>query len=112
MPDREKIIKGLKYCTHPDGTECLNRPYYPDDDCVEALNSDALELLKEQEEKLAMMRMIYGTDARVVGEIVRCNDCKHYCYYGLSHETVSECTIGHEENPDENWFCADGERSE
>ena len=45
-------------------------------------------------------------------EIVRCKDCKHYRHYGLSHETVSECTIGHEENPDENWFCADGERSE
>lgn len=43
-------------------------------------------------------------------EVVRCKYCKHYRYYGLSHETVSECTIDHCENPDANWFCADGER--
>ena len=42
--------------------------------------------------------------------IVRCKDCKHYRYYGLSVETVSECTINHCENPDADWFCADGER--
>lgn len=43
-------------------------------------------------------------------EIVRCKDCIHYRYYGLSDETVSECTIDHCENPDGNWFCADGKR--
>ena len=43
-------------------------------------------------------------------EVVRCKDCIHYRYYGLSAETVSECTIDHEENPDADWFCADGER--
>jgi hypothetical protein len=43
-------------------------------------------------------------------ELVRCKDCKHYRYYGLSEETVSECTIDHCENPDGDWFCADGER--
>lgn len=70
----------------------------------------ALALLKEQEEKLAMMRMIYGTDAKVVGEIVRCKDCKHwqrntevrnfgYCY--LSSKVRSE-----------EWFCADGKQKE
>lgn len=41
--------------------------------------------------------------------LVRCKDCKHYRYYGLSEETVSECTIDHCEKPDGNWFCADGE---
>ena len=54
---------------------------------------DAIALLKEQ-------------------DIVRCKDCKHYRYYGLSHETVSECTIDHCENPDGSWFCADGECEE
>ena len=43
-------------------------------------------------------------------EIVRCKDCIHYRYYGLSVETVSECTIDHCENPDADWFCADGKR--
>ena len=43
-------------------------------------------------------------------EIVRCKDCIHYRYYGLTEDTVSECTIDHCENPDADWFCADGER--
>lgn len=42
-------------------------------------------------------------------EIVRCKDCIHYRYYGLNEYTVSECTIDHCENPDKEWFCADGE---
>ena len=45
-------------------------------------------------------------------EVVRCKDCKHYRYYGLSSDTVSECRIDHEENPDAEWFCADGERED
>ena len=43
-------------------------------------------------------------------EVVRCKDCIHYRYYGLTEDTVSECTIDHCENPDKEWFCADGER--
>ena len=48
MPDREKVIKGLNYCAHTDGAECPNCPYWKDDDCVEALHTDFLALLKEQ----------------------------------------------------------------
>ena len=44
------------------------------------------------------------------GELIRCKDCKHYRYYGLLEETVSECTIGHCENQDKYWYCADGKR--
>ena len=43
-------------------------------------------------------------------EIIRCKDCNHYRYYGLTDDTVSECTIDHCKNPDKNWYCADGER--
>lgn len=42
--------------------------------------------------------------------VIRCKDCIHYRYYGLSKETISECTIDHTENPGGDWFCADGER--
>ena len=49
MPDREKVISGLEYCTHTDGIECPNCPYWHNDDCVEMLNTDVLSLLKEQE---------------------------------------------------------------
>lgn len=43
-------------------------------------------------------------------EVVRCKDCIHYRCYELPTETLSECTIDHEENPDPDWFCADGKR--
>ena len=49
-------------------------------------------------------------DDHWVGELVRCKNCKHYRYYGLDSYTVSECKIDHAENPDGEWFCADGER--
>ena len=45
-------------------------------------------------------------------ELVTCRHCKHYRYYGLSYDTISECKIGHCENPDEYWFCADGEEED
>ena len=45
-------------------------------------------------------------------KIVRCKNCIHYRYYGLANEPVSECTIGHCENPDITFFCADGEKKE
>ena len=44
------------------------------------------------------------------GNLVRCKECVHYRYYGLDSYPVSECKIDHEENPDEEWFCADGKR--
>ena len=44
--------------------------------------------------------------------LVLCKDCIHYRYYGLTEYTVSECTIDHCENPDKDWFCADGKRKE
>ena len=52
MPNREKIINGLNFCTRTDGTECPKCPYWHDEDCVEALNADVLVLLKEQDELL------------------------------------------------------------
>lgn len=58
------------------------------------LEQDELEWFKEQGAK----------------ELIRCKDCIHYRYYGLSEETVSECTINHCESPDKEWFCADGEQ--
>ena len=45
-----------------------------------------------------------------ISEVVRCEDCIHYRYYGLTEYPVSECTIDHCVNQDKDWFCADGER--
>ena len=47
MADIEKVINGLNYCTHTDGVECPNCPYWQYDDCVETLHTDVLALLKE-----------------------------------------------------------------
>ena len=92
MPDREKVIKGLNYCTHTDGAECSNCPYWKDDDCVETLNADVLALLKAQP------------------EIVRCKDCKHGEKCPVKYKDYW-CNI-HEFYRDADWFCADGERKE
>lgn len=58
---------------------------------------------------LAMVKTRSVTPTIDAVPVVRCKDCKHYRYYGLSCEVVSECTIDHIENPDADWFCADGE---
>ena len=47
MPDIEKVIKGLNYCTNTDWIDCPDCPYYYNDNCKEALNVDAITLLKE-----------------------------------------------------------------
>ena len=45
-------------------------------------------------------------------ELVTCRNCKHYKFYGLQSETVSECELMHTENPAEDWWCADGEKAD
>ena len=49
-------------------------------------------------------------EALIRRETVRCEDCKHYRYYGLSQDTVSECELDICPNPARDWFCAEGER--
>ena len=44
------------------------------------------------------------------GELIRCRDCKHYRYYGLTEDIISECTINNYENQPGDWFCADGKK--
>ena len=95
MPDREKVIRGLK-CIKGDLVLCVDCEYSDDNGhggyhCKAFCANDAIALLKEQP------------------EIVRCKDCKYW------HETIYDTpkwmpcmsvqTSG-------NWFCADGERKE
>jgi len=48
--DREKVIKGLRCCSHTDGVNCIYCPYDNiDSDCTALMSMDVLELLKEQE---------------------------------------------------------------
>ena len=74
--------------------------------------TDALALLKEQQGKILMMNMVYGSDCKVVGELVRCKDCKYRSEktytHGITNKEVLVCQINDlAKEPD--WFCADGE---
>ena len=93
MPDREKVIETVEEAFDMYKSEYEGTSFFDEKEWAEN-KRDAIELLKEQE------------------AVVRCKDCKHYRYYGLTEDTVSECTIDHCENPDADWFCADGERKE
>ena len=86
MADREKVIKGLEYCT---GNHlCSGCGYYDPDNarCQKDLMRDALELLKEQK------------------AIVRCKDCRYL------NEDSGICVIGIMHGYRDTWFCAYGKR--
>ena len=66
MHDREKVIKGLEHCFH--GQECcgdIECPYYIEhlsdccclEECQENLKTDAIIMLKEQEDKIRQLRL-------------------------------------------------------
>lgn len=87
MPDREKVIKGMKMCISP--VECSpdDCPYYirPNNEsglCWDRLMTDALALLEEQKEKKGQWIPIEsptGVEAFGVKEMtvmnVRCSVC-------------------------------------
>jgi hypothetical protein len=58
MPDMEKVIEGLKYCTITDGIECPNCPYHHEDDCIEMLTADAIALLEEQQNRIETLESL------------------------------------------------------
>lgn len=82
MPDREKVIKGLECCLreseHIDDNPCADCPYYDIDSglggkCIDDKDRDALELLKEQQNRIEVLR---SEVKRLDVDIVRCKDCK------------------------------------
>lgn len=58
MPDKEKVIEGLKYCTITDGIECPNCPYRHEDDCIEMLTADAIALLEWQQNRIETLESL------------------------------------------------------
>ena len=54
--DREKVVKALK-CLR-DGSYCECCDYKPYDDCIKRVATDALELLKEQDDEIKELRSI------------------------------------------------------
>jgi len=66
---------------------------------------DAIALLEKQEEEMLLMRIIYGPAIEVVGEVVRCKDCKWHTMRG----DMLLCEA--QDKPHTyDWFCADGEK--
>lgn len=62
MDKLEKVIKGLECCRIDENRHinCADCPYYTDDDkgqmwCSNEINNDAIELLKEQKERIAVL---------------------------------------------------------
>lgn len=88
MPDREKVIAGLECCLGANDCDIEPNedcPYKGMCLCSMALRFDILALLKEQ-------------------EVVRCKDCK---YHG---NIYPDYCVNLEQNTNDDFFCADGER--
>ena len=121
MPDRAKVIKGLKCCC---GTDmCFYRCPYHDaskkiTECTSQLALEALDLLKEQEEQIKnrdeslekareeikwLRGMLKEQEA-----VVRCKDCENGAYVAAPGMLpfVKCGGIDHELD----WFCADGKQ--
>lgn len=71
---------------------------------MRAYNAILLASVEEQ-------RMIYGDQGRIVGELVRCRDCKH-CFTEGDNVLYNVCDLNHNKIQPGDWFCADGERKE
>ena len=60
MIDIEKVKKGLECCSNTGKGRCEKSecPYWTDSICcIDEMQSDALELLKEQEDKIRQLRL-------------------------------------------------------
>ena len=108
MPDREKVSKGLQEIVD-DNWMKTHADWYV------SVCSDALAILKEQEEQIDTQRrnlMILLNEPR----IVRCKDCEHatittdgeYCKYCENYTDENGDPI--EVYYSANWFCAYGRK--
>lgn len=121
--DREKVIKGLEVCASiAEGESCpKDCPYYQEV-CYgyDQLMRDALSLLKEQEEQIDRLIEESASNAEMAEgmkellkeqkTVVRCKDC--------INSGTSRCPCHYsgdpyiDWDPDDDWYCADGEAKE
>ena len=118
MPDREKVLKGLERCKLYNKVNCDKCPYDYNgrgngkSECTAELATDALALLKEQQEQIEQMNYIYGFvyggQVKEIKKLVRCKECKH------RDPEDHKCDYGHDiqwQLPRaDDWFCSDGEQ--
>ena len=94
MPDREKVIKGLKCCSVPEGhcEECQYKTSGYVAECTSALARDALVLLKEQEavEPIAIKQEMFYEFYGAVACCPKC-DCLWIMYMDNDMHYCPEC---------------------
>lgn len=71
---------------------------------VRAYNAVLIAVAKEQQ-------MIYGDQGKIVGELVRCRDCKH-CFTDGDNVRFNVCELNHNKAQSDDWYCADAKRRE
>ena len=112
MPDREKVINGLR--------EMSCRATWKDIDRIrdkfQPIINNALAMLKEQENKQETIGAAYGLNYVDYIQIIRCKDCKYVCMCDSTElfpdmPIYAKCTLT-DEIHEPNWFCADGEMKE
>ena len=74
------------------------------------LLEDVRKLIDDQQEQIAMMKFAYGDQGEIVGELVRCKDCKHSDKTDCAEGFVWCNRNGEGHGTTEDWFCADGEK--
>ena len=121
MPDMEKVVKALEACRK---TDCANCEYSAEACLIDEMISDALALLKEQQERIEDYEKqielqhdaLRGSSDMIsylfhkFNKIVCCKDCKQSGIDSTSYPQYW-CSA-HTEYHDGDWFCADGERRE
>ena len=101
MPDREKVIQGLKCCIRQmlgQQRVCDECPYDEDFNCLgcSVVLRQAIALLREQK------------------PVVSCGDCKYWnagtCLNDKVSWQIEDCGCHPGFITDSSWFCAEGER--
>lgn len=139
MIDREKVKNALKLCASgcdEDGCIYIDEHYdLAKGRCIDFLAADALELIEELEERVAIMeegckaqKFFVDEDGKITPlpivfpnrpmndlvEVVRCKDCKHRTRRICNNIEFWECNHLRYEiakcGVTDDWFCADGER--
>lgn len=112
MPDREKVLNGLKKCMTPSIEDCVGCPYFNgvnvNGECNSALLVDALELLKQD----GCENCAIAIEDRQM--VIRCKDCRWWedgkCENDYVHQQIYDDGCYPDFHTYSEWFCAEGER--
>lgn len=129
MADREKVIKAYECCKNPFDRKCEKCPYEKDcchDGIPIFVIKEIVDLLNESRAEIEHLNRFINGFSRYAMPVVRCKDCKHRpkepnleTYengFDIEFPEDSKCPCQCSSDryyswyPDDNWFCAEGER--